>query len=203
MRTPRLLLALLATLSLQSPRAAQAETLALTKAQFQLFREYQDAAKDERVLKMKEKDRLPAIAKNFKVKLPELEAAIAAGEKEGGQVESASKKAIEAAFAGTPLEGKVKEVTVDATKGHVVGSILWSSDGTKADEEACWAALKASAAAPLVSTFVLQANGPGDKKLYGSVIGADRAANIKEAQIIDFATTRYVRLFEKREVVAP
>ncbi|MBS2032991.1 MAG: hypothetical protein JST54_34280 [Deltaproteobacteria bacterium] len=197
---------LLQALVLWAPRAHADGGLTITKAQLQLYRDYQDALTDERVQKIKPKERLGAIAKNFKVKLPVLEAAIAAGEKEAEQVEPTEVAAIKGAFAGSPLEGKIGDVRVDAKKGHVIAYVQWNnSDSAKLDQEACWAAVRAMKAAPLVGTFDLYAQDAAhpDKRIYSSLIGADRAANIKEDQIVDFATTRYVRLFEKREVSAP
>src|SRR4029077_17435028 len=92
-------------LALVVPRPAAAdEGLTITKKQFQLYRDYQDALKDARVQKMKAKDRLPAIAKNFHVKEKELEAAVSQGDKDGAQVESTVLANIKAALKGSPVE---------------------------------------------------------------------------------------------------
>jgi hypothetical protein len=183
---------------------ALAEGVHLTRQQFQLYRDYQDALKDDRVQKLKPNQRLPAIAKNFHVKPQELEQAIALGDKEADQVQGDAEAALNGAFGGTPLEGKVAEVKVDARSGHVVASIVWvNGEPAKLDQEACWAAERALHAAPLVGTIALQANDATAKKqkVFSALIGADRASNIHEDRIVDFASTRYVRLFEKREVV--
>lgn len=200
----RLLLASLLALGLFGrPAPVHAEGVHLTRAQFQLYRDYQDALKDERVQKIKPELRLSAIARNFHVKPQELQAAITLGDQEADKVQADAEAALHNAFAGTPLEGKVAEVKVDASSGHVVASIVWvNGEPSKLDQEACWAAERALRAAPLVGTFALQANDPGKKqKIFSALIGADRASNIHEDQIVDFASTRYVRLFEKREVV--
>jgi hypothetical protein len=198
---------LLHALTLLAPAAARAEgALHITKAQFQLYRDYQDALTDDRVQKMKPKDRLPAIAKNFHVKVAELEAAIAAGDQDAAQVEPQMTEAIKGAFAGSPLEGKLGEIRVDAKKGHVIAYIQWmNGEPQKLDQEACWAAERAVKAAPLVGTFDLYAQDAAnkDKRVFSALIGSDRAANIREDQIADFASTRYIRLFEKREGAAP
>lgn len=196
---------LLTLLALGSTPGLAEETLSITRHQFQLYRDYQGALKDARVQKMKPKDRLAAIARNFRVKEKELRQAIAAGDREGSQVEPVETAALKGAFKGTPLEGQMGELRVDAHEGHVVGYIQWfNTDPSKLDQEACWAASRAVKAAPLVGTFDLYASDSKarDKKVYTALIGADRAVNIHEDQIVDFAQTRYVRLFEKRQVMA-
>lgn len=203
----RLLSSLLAASALYAfaPTARADAGLHITKAQFQLYRDYQDALQDPRVQKLKEKDRLPAIAKNFHVKTSELKEAIDAGEKEADQVEAAEVAALKAAFAGSPLEGRIGDVRVDAKKGHVIAYVQWlNAEPAKLDQEACWAAARAAKAAPLVGTFDLYAHDAAnkDRRVFSALIGADRAANIHEDQIVDYATTRYVRLFEKRETAS-
>lgn len=203
----RLVSSLLAAsaLYLGAPSARADSGLHITKGQFQLYRDYQDALQDPRVQKMKEKDRLPAIARNFHVKLPELKAAIAMGQQEADRVEAAEVSSLKAAFAGSPLEGRIGDVRVDAKKGHIIAYVQWlNSDPTKVDQEACWAAARSVKAAPLVGTFDLYASDAAnkDKRVFSALIGADRAVNIKEDQIVDYATTRYLRLFEKRETTA-
>lgn len=194
---------LLAASLLLRAAPARADGVHLTRAQFQLYRDYQDALKDDRVQKLKPEQRLPAIARNFHVKPAQLQEAIALGDKEADRVQADAEAALHQAFSGTPLEGKVAEVKVDARSGHVVASIVWvNGEPGKLDQEACWAAERALRAAPLVGTIALQANDPAKKqKVFSAIIGADRASNIREDQIVDFASTRYVRLFEKREVV--
>ena len=183
---------------------AHAETPALhiTRAQFQLYRDYQDALTDPRVQKIKPSERLHAIARNFHVKPHDLQAAITAGEQEAEQVQAAEIASIKSAFDGTPLQGKLGDVRVDTTKGHIIAYVEWlNADPSKLEQEACWAAARASKAAPLVGTFDLYAQDAAEKqkRVFSALIDADRAENIREDQIIDFASTRYIRLFEKRE----
>jgi hypothetical protein len=197
---PNMVRILLASLAL-----AASPGLSITRAQYQLYKDYQGALDDARVQKMKEKDRLPAIARNFKVKEKELREAIELGEKEGPQVEQVEGAALKDAFKGTPLEGHTGELRVDASKGHVVTYVQWfNSDPTKLDQEACYAAARAIQAAPLTGTIFLYAHDgkQKDRKIYSSLISAENAGRIKEDQIPDFALTRYVRLFEKRQNVA-
>jgi len=188
------------------PRSAQADSaLKITRTQFQLYRDYQAALTDARVEKMKPAKRLPAIARNFHVKLAELKTAIALGDAEAGQVQQSELAAIKAAFAGTPLEGKLGQVRVDASQGRVIAYVEWfNADPAKLNQEACWVAARTTKAAPLVGTIDLYAQDAAAKttRVYSALIDADRAANIHEDQIVDFAATRYSRLFEKHAVSA-
>ncbi len=190
------------TLAALAPRAARADAITITRSQYQLFRDYQDALQDEKVQKLKEKERLGAIARNFKVREKDLREAVALGTEQAGQVESAEGAALKAAFHGTPLDGRLGELRVDASKGHVVTYVQWfNADPALLDQEACLAAARAIAAAPLTGTVFLYAHAAGKKeqKVYSSLISAENAGRIKEDQIHDFAQTRYVRLFEKRQ----
>jgi hypothetical protein len=193
--------------SLSPIRAAHADggSLTITRQQYQLYKDYQDALQDPRVEKMKEKDRLPAIAHNFKVKEKELKAAVEKGDAEASQVEAIETAALKEAFKGTPLDGHLGEIRVDASKGHIVSYVQWyNSDTSKLDQEACYAATRAIKAATLTGTVYLYANDATakDKKVYSSLISAENALRIKEDQIVDFALTRYKGLFEKRQVFA-
>jgi hypothetical protein len=194
---------LINALFLLAPRAyAEGPALHITRAQFQLYRDYQDALADPRVQKIKPSERLNAIARNFHVKPRELQAAVSVGEQEADRIAAAEIASIKGAFDGTPLAGRVGEVRVDASKGHIIAYVEWlNADPTKLEQEACWAAARAVKAAPLVGTFDLYAQDSAEKqkRVFSALIDADRAENIREDQIVDFASTRYIRLFEKRE----
>ena len=189
-----------------TPKAARAEgALTITRPQYRLFKEYEDALRDERVQKLKDKERLPAIAHNFKIKEKDLREAVALGEQQASQVEGVEGSALKSAFQGSALQGRTGELRVDASKGHVVTYVQWfNADPALLDQEACLAAERAVTAAPLTGTVFLYANDAAkkDQKIYSSLISAENAARIKEDQIHDFAQTRYVRLFEKRQAGA-
>ena len=187
---------------LAPPAFAEGPALHITRAQFQLYRDYQDALTDPRVQKIKASERLNAIARNFHVKPRELQAAVSVGEQEADRIAAAEIASIKAAFDGTPLAGRVAEVRVDASKGHIIAYVEWLNvDPSKLEQEACWAAARAVKAAPLVGTFDLYAQDSTEKqkRVFSALIDADRAENIREDQIVDFASTRYIRLFERRE----
>ena len=181
------------------PAQVRADGVAITRKQYQLYKDYKDALDDARVQKMKEADRLPAIAKNFKVPLKELKEAVEAGERDGAQIEPTQSAALKAAFTGSPLEGHLGDVSVDASKGHIVAYIQWTTSGGPIDQEACFAAARAAKAAPLAGTYFLTAVDGSNAKVFQKLISNDNANRIKEDQIVDFATTRYTRLFEKRD----
>src|SRR6266550_2747958 len=71
---------------------------------FKLCKEYSDALVDERVKKLPEAKRLPAIAKNFKVTQKKLEAALGECEQAGGveKIVASAREAVDAKLTGLP-----------------------------------------------------------------------------------------------------
>lgn len=172
---------------------------AVTRDDFKTFLETRDALQDSRVQSMPEAKRLPEIARrNFKLKADALQAILDKVEAEGGEkgVADETRKAIEAALAGTDLKERIKEVRVDTSSPHVVTYIKWAAIPDKLDQEAALVALKAGTASDVPSTFYLWAIDEKGADLFRAKIGADRTRNIKEDRIADWAATRYVRLFE-------
>jgi hypothetical protein len=197
----RTLLGLVVMASLLPAPRARADGLTLSRKQYQLYKDYKDALDDDRVKKMKEKDRVPAIARNFKVPVKELQEAIDLGEKEAAQIEPTETAALKTTFAGTALDGHVGEVSVDAAKGHIVAYVTWTNaDPAQLNQEACVAAIHARAAAPLAGTYFLTAVDGSKAKVFNVLISNENAERIKEDKIVDFASTRYAGLFEKRKV---
>ena len=185
---------------LPAPRAQADGGITMSRKQYQLYKDYKDALDDDRVKKMKEKDRLPAIARNFKVPVKELQEAIDVGDKEAAQIEPTETAALKAGFAGTPLDGHVSDLSVDASKGHIVAYVTWTNaDPAQLNQEACIAAIRAHAAAPLAGTYFLVAVDGTKAKVFNALISNENAERIKEDKIVDFANTRYAGLFEKRK----
>src|SRR6478672_9345387 len=85
---------------------------------FRLYREYLDALDDPRVQKLKPAQRLPAIAKNFRVAEKALKAAVDAGEAAGGvtQITAHAEAAVRAALAPA-LGDRLREARVDTSAG--------------------------------------------------------------------------------------
>ncbi|HWV37055.1 MAG TPA: hypothetical protein VN033_01100 [Vulgatibacter sp.] len=172
---------------------------AVTRDDFKTYLETRDALEDGRVQAMPEARRLPEIARrNFKLKAEALQAILDKVEAEGGEkgVADQAKKAIEAALAATGLQERIQEVRVDTSSPHVVTYIKWEGTPDKLDQEAALLALKAGEASAVSSTFYLWAVDAKGADLFRAKIGADRTRNIREDRIEDWATTRYVRLFE-------
>jgi hypothetical protein len=150
---------------------------------------------------MPEAKRFSAIAKNFRVSEKELRAALDKGEKHGSSVGKLSEEAIRAKLADTPLAPRLKTVRVDSSAAHVVTYLGWTADKRVAasiDIEVCTAAARAYAADTVTSTFKIEVlDADGTTKLFEALISRGAAARIREASIVDFASTRYLKLFEK------
>lgn len=192
-----------ASLLLLAPVVAQAASV--SREDFKTFLETRDALQDERVQKMPEGQRLPAIAtKNFKMKTGALQAILDRVESEGGEkgVAEKSKAAVEQALAGTALGSRIKEIRVDTSNPHVITYVTWVAEPSKLEEEAALIALKAGAADKVTSTFFLWAVDSAGKGMWQALITADRTERIREDRIADWAKTRYVRLFEVEEAKA-
>lgn len=191
-------------LAAASPAGATAT--AVTHDEFKTYLETRDALQDERVQKMPEKQRIPAIAaRNFKMKADDLQAIVDKVEGEGGEkgVADRAKQAVEAALAGTALAARIQEVKVDTSLPHVVTYITWKlEDPAVRDGEAALIALKAGEAAPITSTFRLIGKGPDGADVFRAKIGQERTSRIKEDRIADWASTRYLKLFEVEEIPA-
>jgi hypothetical protein len=187
---------------------ARADGADMTEAQFKTYHDYLDALKDPRVQKLKGAKRLPAIARNFGTTVPKLKAAIKRGEDLGGAeaIGKASVDAIQASVAGTPLEGRLGDVRVDTTDSHVVTYVSWKADkGDALEQEACLLAARVKKAAPISADLRLWATDPQnqDHKMFDGMITGEAAQNIREARIADFATTRYIKLFEHVKIDRP
>ncbi|MFN7133047.1 MAG: hypothetical protein ACK4N5_13290, partial [Myxococcales bacterium] len=67
------------------------------------------------------------------------------------------------------------------------------------NREASLLADRTATAAPLASTISIWASDPKDEKqkLFEGLISGEAASKINESRIIDFATSRYIKLFEK------
>ena len=94
--------------------SARATTVDLSEDEFKTYHQYLDALQDKRVEKLKAAQRLPAIAKNFKLPVPKLKAIVAKGSK-WDSLEAMGKDcedAIRASVEGTPLADRLELVDV-------------------------------------------------------------------------------------------
>jgi hypothetical protein len=187
-------------MSLLVCRVGRAAEPPMTSDEFALWKDYVDALGDERVQKLKEKDRLPAIARNFKVPEKKLRDAVKKGEQYGEQMGADSEKEARAALVGTPVEGRIKELRYDTSHAHVVAYLTWSVDRPdQVEEEASLVAVRCAKSAPLAKTLSLRIVEVGDRPVFSALISREAALRINESRIADFADTRFIRLFEKVE----
>ena len=194
------LLAVLIAPLLAAFAPASAAASSVTHDEFKTYLATRDALEDERVQKMPEKQRIPAIAsRNFKMKPADLQAILDKVEAAGGEkgIADEARKSVEAALAGTPVASRVKEIKVDTSAPHVVTYVVWTiDDPTRTDVDAATIAVKAGSAAPITSTFRLIGRDPAGADIYRANISPDRTKRIKEDRIDDWASTRYRNLFE-------
>lgn len=178
---------------------ARAE-LPLSAEEFKLWKEYKDALEDARVQKLPEKQRFAAIARNFRVPEKKLKDAVDKGEQHGQGIGKQAEAAIRGALADTEFAPRIKEIKVDTSAAHVISYVHWVADKTEAlDKEACLAAARSAKAAPISSTLTIWATDPKDdaRKVFEALISSEAAGRINEARVVDFASTRYIKLFEK------
>jgi len=197
--TPGLLAASLfaAALAAMPATVRAAPCSEMSAEQYRLYKDYQQALSDPRVQKMSEAKRLPAIARDRKESEKKLREAVAAGDAQGAGIEKRCEKEVRTELAASSLKGKIGEVTVDATDGHVVTYVQWrNDDGSKIEEEAATAALLAARAAPITSTVALWAKDASGRKVFEAKIGADAAARFSQERIAMFARARYIKVFE-------
>jgi hypothetical protein len=177
---------------------------------FRLYCGYLDARAKPDVQKLKnDKARDAKIAKMAKVKPVVLMAAVEKGSKAGASCEEIGKQAgtdAKAALEGNKsLAGRISFFELDATDPtHVVVRVSWLGiDKKKLPEEAALVASLVAKAAPLTKTIALRGVDPTavDKTAdeagwFDAKISRLNASRIEEAKIYEYATTRYVRLFD-------
>jgi hypothetical protein len=202
-----LLLTLLLSIFAPVVRAEdRAEAIDLTEEQFKTYHDYLEALQDPRVEKMKPADRVTKIAHNFHLSPAKLKEAIEKGERYGDlkAIATASEEAIRESLKGTPIEGRLIYLQVDTREAHVVTYVAWKLGKPEAlEQEACWVAVRTRKAAPISADLRLWASEPGKdrdnpaNRIFDGMISGEAAARIQEQRIADFASTRYIKLFER------
>ena len=176
----------------------------LTQEEFKMFRHWQKAMNDPRVEKMKPERRNPAIAKDARFNLKEMEAAIAKGES-AGDLKATCEANIKEQLGGTDLGGRLGMIDVDLSEPHGVAYVQWMNQSQgQLEEEASLAAANTAKACPIVSTITVwaqDANAP-KTRVFQALISQSAAARINEERIKDFADTRFIRLFQGVKNVA-
>lgn len=192
----------LATLAL-SGLASAAEPLDLSLEEFKMWKHWQNAMADERVKAMKPEKRNPAIAKDARYKLKDMEKAVEKGEAAGdvkGKCEAALKESVEA----SALKGLLRKNEVDVSDPHAIWYVEWSNEKIEnAEEEASLVAVQAKAC-PILSSIQVWATDKAAPKtrVFQALISSSAAARFSADKVKDFADTLYIRKFEKVKSVA-
>jgi hypothetical protein len=194
-------------LSLCTPAlTARADGIDLTEEQFKTYHDYLEALQDPRVEKVKPADRLTKIAHNFHITVPKLKEAIEKGERYGDlkAIATACEAAIRESLKGTAIDGRIMYLQVDTREGHVVTYVAWKVGKPEAlEQEACLVAVRVRKAAPISADLRLWAAEPGKdpdnpaNRIFDGMISGEAAGKIQEQRIGDFASTRYIKLFEQ------
>jgi len=173
-------------------------TVELTQDEFKMFRHWQKAMQDPRVEKMPPAKRNPAIAKDARFNLKQMEAAIAKGEA-AGDLQAACNAAIKESLSAV-MGDRIGTVDVDLSEPHGVGYIQWNNDNlSQLEEEASVVAAHTAKSCPILSTIQVWAMDKANPKtrVFQALISQEAAARINIERAKDFADTRYIRLFEK------
>lgn len=176
---------------------AAAEPPPVSPAEYRLYRDYQAALGDERVLKLPEAKRAAAIAKNFKVSEKDLRAAVERCEQHP-ELGRRSEEEIRSLIDAGPLQGRLHDLKVDDSDAHVVTFLAWrNEDPDRLEEEAALAAIAAAKGAPVTSTIAVWAvDAATGRKVFEAKIGAAAAGKFNPERVSMFASTRYIRIFE-------
>jgi hypothetical protein len=202
-RLPAMTALLASGLCLLVGRIARAEPVQMTEKQYRLYFDYLGALNDPRVQKLKEPQKLAAVAHNFKVTPAAMRAAVEKGQQYGPELATIGKACEAAIFEGvkgTPLEDRLTSVQLDVGDSHAVAYVTWTADKLDMiDQEASFLAARVKKVAPIWADLKLVALDPSDKSVrrFDGLITGDAAGNIRENRVVDFATTRYIKLFEK------
>ncbi len=187
----------LVTFALLTSALTSAPTM--TRDEFKMFQHYKNALADPRVQKMKEEQRLPAIAKDAGFALKDLKRAVEKGEAEG-DLKAACVESIKQAIAASTLGYQIDSIDVDTEQPHAVAYVSWiNQTKERVIYEAVVAAKLVQGSCPLLSSIQLWAveTPKATTRVFEGLIPAASANNIDVAKAKDFAQTRYIRLFEK------
>lgn len=177
---------------------AQAAGPEVSSKEFQLYMDWMDGKDDERLAKLKDKDKRVKIAKNLGVSVSELNRAVDKVTPVAATLAKDSEKGVRDAADTTPLKGRLVEVHIDAGQGHVVAGVKWRcGDARDTDKEAAYVAWAVSDGAQPVKTLVLWCVNEGETKLFSAKVGRDGFEKITKDQVERFASSRYIKLFEE------
>lgn len=197
-RSVSLVVAALAVASF--PLMARAvEPLTLSEEEFKMAQHYRLALNDDRVQAMKPEARMAAIAKDAGYKLKDLQKAVEKAEG-AGDLKARCESNLKELVAAGPLAGRIGRLEVDVTAAQAVTYVQWFNEEQRdLAVEASFAAARAAEACPIASTITVWAQDKGAPKLrvFQALISTPSARRINVEKVKDYASTRYLKLFEK------
>lgn len=181
--------------------------VSLDHEEFRLYCGYLDALERPEVRRLKGPARDKKIASMAKVKPSVLVGAVARGEQAGTTCDEVGKRAAADArkAVNASVPGRVVVFNFDASDpAHVVAQVTWLGvDKRKVVEEAARIASAIVTEAKIVKTIAIRAVEPAatdklaDEAMWWEAkITGSQAGRIDAAKIKDYATTRYLRLFD-------
>ncbi len=175
--------------------AAKAATI--TAEEYAIWVDWRDGREDPRLEKDSEAIRKKKIAAQLGVNVKALEAAIGKVEPVAGTIVKETEQAIRATLDGTPLKGKILDVSIDDSQSHVVAYVKWRcGDVRDIDKEASWAGWAVGDAGKLAKTIGVWCVNDGNTKIFSAKLATSAAAKIGKSSIERFAGSRYIKLFE-------
>jgi len=162
---------------------------------FKTYQLYKDAPK---LANLPDAKKRVKIAENLKISVSRLNTAIQNGLKAGNNIEELVKTSIQEALAETPLKDKVLDVTINTQTEHAVAFIKWRAQNPlDFDKEACYGAFSVKEGGPFISIAVLWAVNNNDVTVFSAKAGRSAFEKISKSQINNFASTRYIKMFEE------
>lgn len=186
-----------------SSLASAAEPLDLSLDEFKMWRHWHNAMEDDRVKAMKPEKRNPAIAKDAKYKLKDMEKAVEKGEA-AGDVKGKCEALLKDALSGTAAKDLIRKNEVDASEPHAVWYVEWANEKIEnVEEEAALIASQAKAC-PILSSVQVWATDKASPKtrVFQALISTSAASKFNAEKVKDFADTLYIRKFEKVKSIA-
>jgi hypothetical protein len=191
-------------LALSAPDAFATDVSEITADEYYAAAYFKSALDHPQVRKHgSKKKQIAAVARDIKWNEKKLAKAIDKVESLDGDPIDMAKTAIEGAFGGTKVGGRVLDVLINSEEPkHVVVYIRWQGSSAKeVVKEAAIIANVVSKQAPLISTLSLSAIHPKAEKsdktsVWSGKIGKDAMARIDEKRIDAYAERLYKGLFE-------
>jgi hypothetical protein len=179
----------------------------LDEEDFRVYCGYLDALTDDKVQKLKPKQREERIAKMAKLSPKTLMASVKKGEAVGATCEEIGKQYEESLkkSLAEAMPGRIDLFVLDwDDPSHVLAYVRWKgADKQQLEEEAALLAYSLATVAPIIRTIAVRGVDPtaADRESDEAVwfeakINRQRASRIEKERIKDFADTRYIRLFD-------